>query len=85
MSTPEPVAKPDTIKPTGSMLAATVGGMPLAVFTITLLNRTVFKSQPLGVEESVAIGAVGAQVFGYLFHVAKVLIDRAISRTPTQD
>lgn len=81
MSTPNPVPGSPSLAPAGGMLAATLGGMPLAVFTITLLNRTVFKAQPLGVEESVAIGSVGAQVFGYLFHVAKVLIDRAISKS----
>lgn len=85
MNSPDPVPKSPTLAPSGGMLAATVGGMPLAVFTIALLNRTVFKAQPLGVEEAVAIGAVGAQVFGYLFHVAKVLIDRAIASLPTED
>jgi len=60
-------------------MAAGLAGTPLAVVTISLLNRTLFKATPLGIEEAVAFGSLGSAIFGYLFHIAKVLIDRAVS------
>lgn len=81
MSEPEVIAKPrETLAPSLALTASAIGGMPLAVFSVSLLNRTLFKGQPLGVEEAVAFGSVGAAIFGYAFHVCKTLIDRAISR-----
>jgi hypothetical protein len=70
----------DTLAPTASLLAAGFAGTPLAVVTVSVLNRTVFDVHPLSVEEAVAFGGVGAAVFGYLFHIAKTLVDRAIER-----
>lgn len=71
----------ETLAPTSGLVVTALAGTPLAVFTVTLLNRTLFKAQPLGVEEAVAFGGVGSAVLGYLFHVAKVLIDRTIANS----
>jgi len=73
--------KAPSLAPSAGLLATVGAGTPLAVFTVSLLNRTLFKGQPLGVEESVAFGSVGAALFGYLFHVAKTLVDRAVARS----
>jgi hypothetical protein len=62
-----------------ALVATGLAGTPLAVLTVTLLNRSVFAAHPLGIEESMAIGGVGAAVLGYLFQAAKVLIDRKIA------
>jgi hypothetical protein len=78
---PAPV-KTVTLAPSGALIASALAGTPLAVLTVSLLNRTLFKASPLGVEESIAFGSIGAAVFGYLFHVAKVLIDRKVAEEP---
>ena len=76
----KPLTRPaPTLAPTPSISAA-FAGTPLAVLTVSLLNRGPFEAHPLSVEEAVAFGAVGVSVFGYLFHIAKTLIDRAIGR-----
>lgn len=80
-SKPVMVMRPaPTLAPTNSILAASLAGTPLAVLTVSLLNRGPFEAHPLSVEEAVAFGAVGASIFGYLFHVAKTLVDRFIER-----
>ena len=81
MSTPEgELTRPrETLAPSLALVATGLAGTPLAVLTVSLLNRTVFKAIPLTVEEAMAFGGVGAAVLGYLFHVAKVLIDRKIA------
>lgn len=81
MSTPDPVpTKPASLAPESSLVVSAVAGLPLAALTVSLLNRTIFKAQPLDTNEAIAFGGTGAAVLGYLFHVAKVLIDRAISK-----
>ncbi len=71
--------KPPSLAPSMSLVATGLAGTPLAVLTISLLNRTLFKAQPLSVEEAVAFGGVGAAVLGYLFHIAHVLVDRRVN------
>jgi hypothetical protein len=50
-------------------------GGPLAVVTVILLNRFALKETPLNSEESAAVGAVGAAVFGYAFWYVKTVLD----------
>lgn len=69
-----------TVAPTLPLVATAVAGTPLAVATVSLLNRTVFAEHPLTVEEAMAFGGIGAAVLGYVFHIAQVLVNRAIER-----
>jgi len=80
MNQPNPVpVKPASLAPSMALVATGLAGTPLAVLTVSLLNRSVFKAAPLSVEEAMAFGGVGAAVLGYLFHVVKVLIDRRVA------
>lgn len=72
-------ASAETVAPGMGLVATAVAGAPLAVVSVSLLNRTVFLEHPLSAEEASAFGAVGAAVLGYVFHVANVIINRAIS------
>jgi len=81
MNSPDPVPAKPSLAPQSSLVVSTVAGLPLAALTVSLLNRTLFKTAPLDTNEALAFGGVGAAVLGYLFHVAKVLIDRAISKS----
>lgn len=76
---PKPAPKPETVAPGMGLVATAIAGAPLAVVTVSLLNRTVFATHPLSAEEASAFGAVGAAIMGYVFHVANVLINRAIN------
>jgi hypothetical protein len=79
VSDPQALPRPrETLAPSMALVATGLAGTPLAVLTVSLLNRSVFSAHPLGIEESMAVGGVGAAVLGYLFHIAKVLIDRRI-------
>jgi hypothetical protein len=76
----KPPAQSTTLAPGAGLVSTALVGTPLAVVTVSLLNRTVFKAQPLTVEEAVAFGTAGAAVLGYFFHIAEVLIGRRINR-----
>lgn len=79
MNTPEP--KPDNgsiLKPLdSSSKAAIVGGMPLAVATVWFIQEFVVPAGKV-IEPTVAmaLGTVGATVFGELWVVFKRLLDR---------
>lgn len=68
--------KTPSAKPTLPLVASALAGAPLAVVTVSLLNRTVFAAHPLTTDEAVAFGAVGAAVLGYAFHIIQVLGNR---------
>lgn len=75
---PKTMQPAPSVRPTLALVATAAAGAPLALVTISLLNRTVFAAQPLTPEEAAAFGTVGAAVLGYAFHVAQVLINRTI-------
>jgi len=77
-----PPPKPPTVAPGTGLVASALVGTPLAVVTVSLLNRSVFKAQPLTVEEAVAFGGAGAAILGYVFHVIQVLINRRVLEQP---
>lgn len=76
---PKP-AQSTTLAPGAGIVSSALVGTPLAVVTVSLLNRTVFEAHPLTVEEAVAFGTTGAVLLGYLFHVAEVILNRHINR-----
>lgn len=73
-----PTPKPESVAPTLALVATGLAGAPLAVMTVSLLNRTVFAAHPLTPEEATAFGTVGAALLGYAFHIAQVLINRKV-------
>lgn len=75
-NTPPP--KQESAAPGMGLVATALAGAPLAVMTVSLLNRTVFETHPLTPEEATAFGTVGAALLGYAFHVAQVLINRKV-------
>lgn len=82
MSAPDPFKPaPATVAPSLPLVATALAGTPLAVATVSLLNRTVFAAHPLTVEEAVAFGTIGATVLGWVFHIAQVLANRALEHS----
>lgn len=71
--------KPESARPTLPLVASALAGAPLAVVTVSLLNRTAFAAHPLSTDEAVAFGAVGAALLGYAFHIIQVLGNRYIA------
>jgi hypothetical protein len=74
MNAPNPL--PNAFIPQSSAVANAIGAPALAVVTVSVLNRFVFKAVPLTAEEAAGYGAFGAALLGYLIHVVKTLIDR---------
>jgi hypothetical protein len=88
MNTPYGVATPNTSDPStpgdkgkptalGSATTTALAGTSLAVLTVWIIDNWMTaggKPIVLNVEQAVAIGSVGASVFGYLTQVAHALI-----------
>lgn len=60
-------------------VAAGVGGTPLAIVSV-MLWESYHPGAKLAAIEAAAIGAVGASLFGYGWHVLTTLIDRVLNR-----
>ncbi len=75
----------DSLKPTalGSAANTALAGTPLAVLTVWIIDSFMTaggKPLVLNAEQAVAIGAVGASVFGYLTQVAVALLNVVLKK-----
>ena len=83
MNAPEPVS-PAPVQPGAPVqpvtLAAkvTAGGAPLAIIIVWLLTQ--YAHAHLSDVEAATIGAFGASVIGYLWHVAEAFINAALKK-----
>lgn len=81
MNTPESLPQTPASKsliPSTSDKAAVLAGTPLAIVCVLLFES--YTHTRLDTAAAVGVGAVGATVLGYVWHVVTVLIDRAIAR-----
>ncbi len=69
---------PKSLIPSTSDKAALLAGTPLAIVSVMVYQD--LSGHTLDALQAVAIGAVGATMIGYFWHVITVLIDRAINR-----
>lgn len=80
MNTPFPSVRDESMAPSRSDKASLLAGTPLAVASV--LGYQQLTGTTLDAISATAIGGIGATVFGYLWHVVTVVINRWLSLDP---